>query len=41
MHSVDYVVLCCCDFNGHEAWCIDEFDSAHRGYGMGQGKLEE
>ena len=35
VQSIDGLVMCLGDFNGHIGWHIDIFDGVHRGYGIG------
>ena len=40
MHSVDGLVMCLCDLNGHVGRHIVGFDGVHGGYGVDQRNLE-
>ena len=40
MHSVDDLVMCLCDFNGHIGRHIGGFGGMRGGYGVGQRNFE-
>ena len=40
MHSVDDLIVCFGDLNGHVGRHVDVFHCVYEGYGIGQGYLE-